>query len=254
MASNNLNLNKIKVLSANCRGLKDKFKRYDVLNYLKDSNADIICLQDTHLMESVEVEFKKYWDGTYILHGERHNARGVALLFGNNFEYTISHIDKDSEGNMIVTDLKVGEVKIRLLNIYGPNTNNEDFYNNIAKVIDANEQDYLIWCGDFNLVLDPQLDSNNYVTVNNPKNRNIVLHLMHEYNLIDIFRHYYPSKKRYTWHKNKPLKQARLDYFLASSCFSDLTTSIEIKPSYRSDHSILELTFQTSNFKRCKGT
>ena len=81
MANNRLDLNKIKVLSANCRGLRDKTKRYDVLNYLKDTNADIICLQDTHLMESDEVEFKRYWQGTYILHGERHNARRGCFTF-----------------------------------------------------------------------------------------------------------------------------------------------------------------------------
>ena len=112
MANNRLDLNKIKVLSANCRGLRDKTKRYDVLNYLKDKNADIVCLQDTHLKKSDEVKFKRYWQGTYILHGQRHNARGVALLFGNNFEYNISHIDKDKEGNMIVIDLEIGETKL----------------------------------------------------------------------------------------------------------------------------------------------
>ena len=41
-------LDEIKVLSANCRGIKDKKKRYDVLNYLQNMSADIICLQDTH--------------------------------------------------------------------------------------------------------------------------------------------------------------------------------------------------------------
>ena len=30
----------------------EKNKRHDVLNYIKDLNADIICLQDTHWVES----------------------------------------------------------------------------------------------------------------------------------------------------------------------------------------------------------
>ena len=174
MGNENLDLNKIKVLSANCRGLKDKNKRHDVLNYLKDKKADIICQQDTHLMESDEIEFKKYWHGTYILHGVRHNARGVAILFGNNFEYNILCIDKDKGGNMIITDLEIGEIKIRLINIYGPNTNDEEFYNTVAQAIIANDQDYLIWCGDFNLVLNPAMDSNNYLNINNSRHRNIL--------------------------------------------------------------------------------
>ena len=45
-----------------------------------------------------------------------------------------------------------------------------------------------------------------------------------------------------------------MDYFLTSTSFTDLVTNIEITPSYRSDHSILELKFLTSKFKRGKGT
>ena len=80
------------------------------------------------------------------------------------------------------------------------------------------------------------------------------INVIQEHNLTDIFRHYNPDKKRYTWHKSKPLKQARLDYFLVSSSFTDLIINTDIKPSYRSDHSILELSFSISNFKRGKGT
>ena len=69
-------LDKIKVLSTNCRGLKDRKKRYDVLNYLKNTEADIICLQETHLTQLDSVEVKKQWDGDFILNGVANNARG----------------------------------------------------------------------------------------------------------------------------------------------------------------------------------
>ena len=75
-------------------------------------------------MESDAFETEKYWEGQIILHGLRHNARGVAILFKKNFEYSILHSEKDTEGNMILLDLKVSEITIRLINIYGPNTNN----------------------------------------------------------------------------------------------------------------------------------
>ena len=72
-------------------GLRENSKTYDVLNYLEGKNADIICLQDTHLMESDAFDLKKQWKGNFILQGVRHNARGVAIL----------HADKDNEGNML---------------------------------------------------------------------------------------------------------------------------------------------------------
>ena len=75
-------LDKIKVLSANCRGLKNKMKRYDVINYLKNTKEDIISLQDTHLTESDTAEVKDIWDGEFILHGRQYNARGGCHISG----------------------------------------------------------------------------------------------------------------------------------------------------------------------------
>ena len=43
--------NKLKVLSVNCHDLCDE-KWTDVLNYLMESGAGIICLQDTSLTEN----------------------------------------------------------------------------------------------------------------------------------------------------------------------------------------------------------
>ena len=108
------NIDDIRVLSANCRGLKDKEKRYDVVNYIRDMKADIICLQDTHLTENDTSAFKNIWNGEFILHGKHHNSRGVAILFGNHIEYTILNTEKDTEGNLLIIDLQVTEKKIKI--------------------------------------------------------------------------------------------------------------------------------------------
>ena len=71
-----------------------------------------------------------------------------------------------------------------------------------------------IICGDFNLVLCPELDYCNYLHVNNPKSREKVLELIEERSLIDPYRQLYPDSFRYTWRKKNPFKQARLDFFL----------------------------------------
>ena len=57
--------NKIKILSANCRGIQSKEKSYDVINYMKSKNQDILCLQDTHLITEEEFNLKTIWDGGY---------------------------------------------------------------------------------------------------------------------------------------------------------------------------------------------
>ena len=243
----------LKILSLNCRGLRNKTKRYDVMNYLKNLKAEIICLQDTHLTESDWNDCRNLWDGEVILHGERTNARGVAILINNTLEYQIKRIEKDGQGNAIILYLQIQDISLRLLNIYGPNTDDLTFYNNVNQEIIENEEDYILWCGDFNMCLNPALDSHNYVNINNPNCRSCVIDLMSEHNLIDLYRYFYPETRRYTWRKYKPLKQARLDYFISSESLIDLIHSIHINPGYRTDHSMLEVNIAMSNFIRGKG-
>ena len=114
--------------------------------------------------------------------------------------------------------------------------------------------DYFLICGDFNLVVDPNLDSYNYKSVNNPHSRRLLLSSISNCNWKDIFRELHPNTKRYTWRRKKPLKQARLDYLFAPSAFLDNVNTCIIRPGYRSDHSFLELTIATSHFIKGRGT
>ena len=109
--------------------------------------------------------------------------------------------------------------------------------------------DYNVICGDFNLVLDPKMDSDNYKNINNPKARQVVLNIINDYTLIDAFRTFHPEVKRYSWREKNPIKQARLDYFLISDKMTDIVENCIIHPSYRSDHSIVELDIIMNNFE-----
>ena len=179
----------ISVSSANVRGLglHSTFKATDVLNYYKDRKFDIVCLQDTHWTKKDETKIKNIWGGNCLINGKKTNARGVAILFSNNFEYEIKNTEMDDDGNMISVDMTLHSLKIKIINIYGPNQDNPTFYKQLNNCINKNPQDYLIICGDFNLVINPLLDSDNYSHINNPKARETLLKIIPENNLIDIF-------------------------------------------------------------------
>ena len=68
---------------------------------------------------------------------------------------------------------------------------------------------------------------------------------------MDAFRYF--DIKRYTWRRRNPVKQARLDYFIVSKNLMDLIQSCTIKPSYRSDHSAIELKLVLDKFEKGKG-
>ena len=188
-----------------------------------------------------------------LISGKRTNARGVAILLRNNFAYKIINTCSDNDGNYLYVDIELATTTLRLISIYAPNTDTPSFFESIDTLISENTSDHLILCGDFNLIMDPIKDSFNYVSINNPKSRSVVLQSMRIHNLIDSFRFFHPNAKRYSWRRRNPIKQARLDYFIVSHCFIDLISSCKIIPGYRSDHSIHEISVQISNFKKGKG-
>ena len=77
------------------------------------------------------------------------------------------------------------------------------FFESIQAHIDDMQCTNIIWCGDFNLVLNPDLDCYNYKCVNNPKARNKVLELIKSNGYVDPFRQLYENPRRYSWRKAK---------------------------------------------------
>ena len=105
-------------------------------------------------------------------------------------------------------------------------------FRNIANRIEEIGNDTCVLSGDFNVVQDQNLDSFNYLHVNNPRAKECVLSIKEELDLIDSFRELNEFDKRYTWRRPNPLKQARLDFFLISEHFMPSVQSHNILPSY----------------------
>lgn len=150
-------------------------------------------------------------------------------------------------------DVVIENHKLTLISLYGPNTDSPDFYEQISTIIDDFGNSSYIICGDFNLVLNPEIDCFNYVNINNPKARKTVLQLIENKNMVDCFREHNPDIKRFTWRKKKPLKQARLDFFLISDNLLPSLNKSNIESSYRSDHSITTLQLTFNDFQRGRG-
>ena len=149
----------ITVLSANCRGLADINKCKDVINYLQSLNADIICLQDTHWTKLQLRKIKTIWNHECLLNGINTNSRGVSILFSNKFEYKIENTIEDVKGNLIAINITIAnDLKLLLVNIYGPNKDDPVFYQELENIIINNASDYTIICGDFNIALNPPID------------------------------------------------------------------------------------------------
>ena len=243
----------VECISVNCQGLGDYKKRKDVFQYLRNFKANVYCLQDTHFTKNIETQIITEWGSHCLFSSYTSNARGVCVMFNTNFDYKIEKVSEDESGNFLIIQFTTDEKKITLCTLYGPNVDNPDFYTNISNKLQDFEQDNLILCGDFNLILDPKVDCFNYLHVNNPRARNKLLNLKTEIGMIDPYRETNPNTRRYTWRKRTPLKQARLDFFLITEQLLTSLESCTIESSYRSDHSIIKLKLKFNEFKRGKG-
>ena len=134
----------------NCQGLGGKDKRKDVLNYLKQRKYSIYCLQDTHFTEGEEKYIRTQWGYECFFSSFNSQSRGTAILLNNNFEYKLNKIKRDSDGNLIILDIHLAGKNITLINLYGPNRDNPNFYAKIMQDIrDFNNQS-VIMVGDYN--------------------------------------------------------------------------------------------------------
>ena len=180
-------------------------------------------------------------------------SRGVAILFSKlNFKIYESITD-DENGNFVILDLSVNDFWFTLTSIYGPNTDQPQFYNNIFGKIDRNGNASYMICGDFNLVIDPKKDYFNYKHINNKKSRDTLLNHISIRDLTDPFRQFNPDKLCYTWKKRNPIQQARPDFFLISPPRNTFMISSSIENSFMSDHSIISTNLQINEFQYSSG-
>lgn len=243
----------IKILSVNVQGIGLLPKRTDILHYLKEKDCHIYCLQDTHFCPGTDEKLvRARWDGDCFFSSLKSNARGVAILFNKNFEYKVHKCESDPNGNYVLLDLTIESNRLTLVSIYGPNSDDPAFYENIDRKIEDIGNEYIIWCGDFNLVIDPTVDYCNYKTINNKKARNKLLEIIQEKFMVDPYRDFHPNLRRYTWRRIRPFQQARLDFFLISENLLSSIQNCTIENSYRSDHSAILLKVKFSKFIKGK--
>ena len=247
----------LKICSLNCQGLGNFKKRKDVFQYLRKSNCSIFCLQDTHFDKSLEKLVANEWGFRVYFSSHDSRSRGVAILFNNNFEFKIHKTITDCSGNFIIIEIEVLTKRFLLVNIYGPNKDNPNFYEKISNYVKELNNVNIIMVGDWNLLINPELDGYNYKHINNPKARMEVLFLINDLNLFDVWREQNEEEKRYTWRRkinNEEIQMGRLDFFLISESLINYSSNEEIKPGYRSDHSIIELVLNFNKFPVKKKT
>ena len=233
-------------------------KRLKIFNALKKKNLDILCLADTRISEVIENEVRSEWGGKSYFSSFSSQARGCAILFRKEFPAEIDEnsVYADKSGNFLCLNFKYENFTITLSCIYGPNEDDPEFYKNVVLLkteLLQSESDFTILAGDWNLVLDQDIDTFGYKAEHNKAAKVVLKEGIENLGWVDIFRELNPQKKRYSWRKFGDTKRARLDFHLISAQLLPFVQKADIIPGIDSDHSIAELEIDFSKFKRGTG-
>lgn len=170
---------------------------------------------------------------------------------GLDFEVHNSIIDID--GRYIILDLSLSSQRITFVCLYGFNTDEPSFFNDIYKKMASFSNTSFLLCGDWNVVQDTNIDTYNIIHNRNPNSRKKIEEIVESLELLDPWRTCYPNDRKYTWRQCSPIKQSRLDFFLVTEDLFSLMKNTNIIPGYKTDHSAITFTFSASLAKRGKG-
>ena len=231
-------------------GLGDDLKRKQIFMHLRTPDT-LICLQETHATEAIQDMWRNDWGGEiYWSHGVS-DARGVAILIPKNSEFEPLKHSIDDAGRYQLLQFSYGSEKFVLVNIYAPNRDTPQFFSEVInKMMDIEGKKIIV--GDYNLILDNKIDRTEKTTganVNNDKSKEFILKFLEEANFCDMWRDRYPDRRCYTRRRTRPV----IDFFLMEQTLSGWVEDIAIKPSFKSDHSILECKIHPYNVRRGKG-
>ena len=226
----------MKFISWNVNGLRACVGK-GFLDFFKEADADIFCLQETKLQEGqIDLElpgYHQYWN-----YAEKKGYSGTAIFTKAeplSVAYGIGIEEHDHEGRVITLEYP----DFYFITVYTPNSQNEltrldyrmkweeDFLSYLKKL---EENKPVIFCGDLNV-------AHNEIDLKNPKSnrknagftdeeRGRFTALM-QAGFIDTFRYFYPDQEGiYSWWSYRFSARAknagwRIDYFVVSESLKD---------------------------------
>ena len=249
-----------KMISWNVNGLRACLGK-GFLEYLKESDADIFCIQESKLQEGqVELElpgYHQYWN-----YAEKKGYSGTAMFTKEepvSVAYGLGIEEHDHEGRVITAEFP----EYYVVTCYTPNSQDglkrldyrmqwEDAFRAYLKALETKKP--VIFCGDLN-VAHQEIDLKNPKT--NRKNAGFSdeerakFTEFLEAGFVDTFRYFYPDQEGiYSWWSYRFSARAknagwRIDYFCVSESLKDRLVDAKIHTEVMgSDHCPVELDIQ----------
>ena len=247
----------MKLISWNVNGLRACMQK-GFLDYFKQADADIFCLQETKLQEGqIELELEGYYQ--YWNYAEKKGYSGTALFTKQepmNVTYGIGIEEHDHEGRVITAEFQ----DFYVVTVYTPNSQREltrleyrmKWEEDFLKYLKGLEvRKPVIFCGDLNVAhkeIDLKNPKTNHESAGFTDQERECFSRLLENGFVDTFRHFYPDVTGvYSWWSYMFQSRAknagwRIDYFVVSEVLKDWLADAKIHTDIQgSDHCPVEL-------------
>ena len=226
--------------SLNVRGLRDERKRKELFSFLKHKKYDIIFIQESHSTAEIESSWQKEWGGKICF--SHYSLRAMGTMIMCNDKANILSQWSDTEGHLNLISVELNNTEYTCINVYVPNIDWERklyFENLSSSVVTGYNMASVVMAGDFNTTL---TINNKKFGIESTQNSSKALgNLIEQPSLVEIWRHYYPNVKKFTWSRQCPKVMCRLDMFLINKTFVPQYKDAGILESFRTDHKLIFL-------------
>ena len=252
----------MKMISWNVNGIRACMNK-GFEEFLKNINADIICLQETKIQEeqknkelSSNQTFNQYFQ--YWNYAEKKGYSGTAILTKKepiSVKYGIGIEEHDKEGRVITLEFE----NFYMVTIYTPNSKRElerleyrmKWEDEIRKYLSHIKKNKpVIMCGDLNVAheeIDLKNPKTNTHNAGFTKEERMKMTNLLESGFIDTYRYLYPDNIEYSWwsymgHAREKNIGWRIDYFIVSDDIKNKILNAKIHTGvFGSDHCPVEL-------------
>jgi exonuclease III len=252
----------ISFAAQNCNSLNISMcceKQFKKIAAIACLNTCIIFLSDLRLGNNKAIDdltsaFLYNDNCSYDFHyNSSRNRRGVGILIKHNLNYSVHQVLKDDAENLITLIISVNDIRIKLISIYGPNTNNDmNFFRYLRNFLNTDSALPTIFGGYWNLTVstDDSLYNIDILNMAAPPSihRSRLLHtICCDFHMSDPFRILHPDAKDFTYTpRTGNNNRSRLDFFLISNNIIPSVISCKINPNLITklfDHKSIILNF-----------
>jgi exonuclease III len=242
------------IVSLNVNGLRNNLKRKALFRQFKERKFDIVCIQESYITESVADRWKQEWGGDVVFSEGTCRSKGQLVLIRKHFKYEWSAEIVTQRVIVIRVKTDLGEVCV--CNAYAPcaSPDLDSFFTEITDTLSNIEHDQIIVCGDFNAVLNNDLD-----IISGEKHADKTVQLFNNFvdncGLSDTWRLFNPNDRDFTWSRkiNGMFVARRLDYILTSDDIVDNICECNIASIPQTDHRCVYIQLSCCNTERGPG-